>query len=108
MYARLISLVTLPGNRQSLCKAIEYDISPLIEKQPGFVAHVTLISELEPRLVSVVSLWQTKSDIDCCRSTVFPVVLRCLQPLLAMEPAVTEFQCLTNLRLHQLSPTEKP
>jgi len=107
MYARLVSLVTLPDKRESLCKAIECDISPLVEKQPGLVGHVTLISELEPRLVNVVSLWQSKSDLAYYHATVFPMVLRYLQPLLAMEPAITEFHCLSNLRSHQLPFTGK-
>ena len=95
MHARMISLITTPGKREAVCRVIEKDIFPLVNAQPGFVEHMTLISEQEPRLVTVVSLWQTKFAEEHSRKDVFPTVLEYLNPLLAAQPAVSSFQCFS-------------
>lgn len=95
MHAKMVSLITCPGKRQELCLVIEKDISPLVQKQSGFVDHMTLISEPEPRLVTVISLWKTKSDAKNYHDIVFPTVRQYLKPFLAIEPVVTAFLCFS-------------
>jgi hypothetical protein len=94
MYARMVCLVTQPSMRTQLCTVIEEEIVPLVKQQSGFVEHLTLMAEKEPRLVTVISLWKKKSDAENFRRTIYPTILQHLRPLLATDPAVTEFQCI--------------
>jgi hypothetical protein len=93
MYARMISFVTSPGKRNELCSLIERDIVPLVEQHAGYVEHMTLVAEAEPRLVTVISLWKGKAEAEDYRVSIFPIVKRTLKPLLATEPTVTAFHC---------------
>jgi heme-degrading monooxygenase HmoA len=92
MYLRMVSLVTSPGKREQLSRLIEKEIAPLVQKQPGFVGHMTLTSETDPRLVTVMSFWRRKTDAELFRETVYHSILESLNPLLETEPVVTAFQ----------------
>jgi heme-degrading monooxygenase HmoA len=98
MYARLVSLVTLPNTRAALCSVIEDEVLPLALQQTGFFGHLTLIAEHEPRVVTVISFWRTKDDAEAYRTQIFPEVVKSLNPLLATQPKVSEFQCLPSKR----------
>jgi Antibiotic biosynthesis monooxygenase len=95
MFARMVSLITVPGKREELCRVIEADVLPLVSRQPGFLDHMMLISEPEPRIVTAISVWRTKSDADNYRIAVYPSVVEILAPLLATEPAVQSFRCFS-------------
>jgi hypothetical protein len=95
MYARMVSFITYPTIRTQLCRVIEEEIVPLVKQQSGFVEHITLLAEQEPRLVTVISLWTDKSDAEDFQLTVYPTVLQILRPLLATEPIITEYQCIS-------------
>jgi hypothetical protein len=64
MYARMISFITSPGMRTELCRLIELHITPFVRKHHGFVDRLTLVSDEEHRLVTVISLWRTKADAE--------------------------------------------
>lgn len=93
MYARLVSFVTPPGKRSDLCRVIENTVTPLVRNNHGFVAHLTLISDQEPRLITVLSLWLSKGDADNFSQTGFQTVLQMLGPLIETEPEIRTFDC---------------
>jgi quinol monooxygenase YgiN len=95
MYARMVSFVTQPSMRTQLCKVIEEEVVPLVKQHSGFVEHITLMAEQEPRLVMVISLWKKKADAEDFRQTIYPTILQHLKPLLATDPTVTEFRCIS-------------
>ncbi len=92
-YARIVSLITLPEKRDELCRLIEEEVVPLVRQRHGYVEHMTLISEEEPRLVAGISVWVSKADAEDYREIVFPKVVECLRPLLAIDPKVSAFHC---------------
>src|SRR4051794_15899276 len=51
LYARAISFITAPNKRTELCSLIENTVTPIVREHKGFLDHVTLISDEEPRLV---------------------------------------------------------
>ena len=63
-------------------------------KQPGFVEHVILISEQENRLVSVLSLWRTKTEADRYQEQVFPSTLAKLDSLIDSGPVIQYYAAL--------------
>jgi quinol monooxygenase YgiN len=95
MYARAISFITAPNKRKELCSLIENTITPIVRKHQGFVDHVTLISDEEPRLVMVISFWRSKAHADAFRQTGFIDVVDALEPLLEEQPQVRTFDCFS-------------
>jgi hypothetical protein len=95
MYSRMVSLITQPSMRSQLCTIIEEEVVPLVKQHSGFVEHITLMAEQEPRLVTVISFWKEKADAEDFSQTIYPIVLQHLKPLLATDPIVTEFRCIS-------------
>jgi hypothetical protein len=62
--------------------------------QPGFVELMVLIAEQEKRLVSVVSLWRTKTDADHYHEEIFPSTLEKLIPLIDSGPTLQYFTAI--------------
>jgi quinol monooxygenase YgiN len=95
MYARMISFITIPGKRTELCAAIEETVTPMARQHRGFVDYMTLISDEEPRIATVISLWRTKADAVAFQREGFRDVLDVLQPFLESPPQVRTFDCFT-------------
>jgi hypothetical protein len=95
MFARMISLITLPAKRSELCEVIEYQIAPLVRCQTGFIDYLTLISDEEPRVVVAISLWKKREHAEVFARDLAPMVLHSLQPLLQAEPRVRTFDCFS-------------
>jgi heme-degrading monooxygenase HmoA len=80
--ARRVDFVASPGNTHALSAAIRERVAPLLAEHEGFGGMLILISEKEPRLVSVLSLWNTATDAanwkwedeDFVRDAVLPLV----------------------------------
>jgi hypothetical protein len=64
--------------------------------RPGFVEHMVLVTEKEERLVSVVSLWRTKTEADHCHEEIFPSRLEKLIPLIDSGPTLQYFAAIVS------------
>lgn len=89
MYARVISFVVKPYQVRSFCDTVADAGRQVASTQPGFLEHLILISEAEKRLVTVISLWETKTDADRYHADVFPSVLTGLMPLIDSGPQIS-------------------
>ena len=74
MYARVTSFVVKPYQAKKFCDTIGDVARQIAARQEGFIEHLILISEEEKRLVTIISLWQTKTDADRYHAEVFPSV----------------------------------
>jgi hypothetical protein len=89
MYARVTSFVVKPYQAKKFCDTIGDVARQIAARQEGFIEHLILISEEEKRLVTVISLWQTKTDADRYHADVFPCVLARLMPLVDSGPHIS-------------------
>jgi quinol monooxygenase YgiN len=93
MFARMVSLITFPARRSDLDRVIHEEIAPLVKGQKGFVDYLTLISDEEPRLVVVISLWENRSAAEIFDRELSSVIFDYLKALLQAEPQVRTFDC---------------
>lgn len=89
MYARVISFVVKPYQVRSFCDEVTDLARRVASTQEGFLEHLILISEAEKRLVTVISLWETKTAADRYQADVFPSVLTRLTPLIDSGPQIS-------------------
>ena len=61
MVTRVLELIARPGKSEAVCGAIEFEVRPRLRALPGFVELVTLISEAEPRLIVLMTVWRSES-----------------------------------------------
>ena len=57
MVTRVLELIARPGKSEAVCDAIEFEVRPRLRALPGFMELVTLISEAEPRLIVLMTVW---------------------------------------------------
>jgi quinol monooxygenase YgiN len=96
MYARVISFVVKPFEVRSFCDTVGDIARKIASREEGFIEHLILISEEEKRLVTVISLWRTKTDADRYQSDVFPSVMAQLVPLIDSGPEISYCTAISN------------
>jgi heme-degrading monooxygenase HmoA len=57
--ARAVEFVAKPGREQHLRNCIRREVAEILKRQPGFAGIFVLTSHKEPRLIRVLSLWDT-------------------------------------------------
>jgi heme-degrading monooxygenase HmoA len=57
--ARAVEFVAKPGRVQHLRNSMRREVAELLKRQPGFAGIFVLTSHKEPRLIRVLSLWDT-------------------------------------------------
>jgi hypothetical protein len=89
MYARVISFVVKPYQVRSFCDAIKDVTREIASRQEGFIEHLILISEEEKRLVTVISLCETKTAADRYHADILPSISIRLMPLIDSGPNIS-------------------
>jgi len=57
--ARAVEFVAKPGREQHLRNCMRREVAAILKRQPGFAGIFVLTSHKEPRLIRVLSLWDT-------------------------------------------------
>jgi len=57
--ARAVEFVAKPGREQHLRNCVRREVAEILKWQPGFAGIFVLTSHKEPRLIRVLSLWDT-------------------------------------------------
>lgn len=57
--ARAVEFVAKPGREQHLRNCMRLEVAEILERQTGFAGVFVLTSHKEPRLIRVLSLWDT-------------------------------------------------
>jgi heme-degrading monooxygenase HmoA len=57
--ARAVEFVAKPGREQHLRNCMRREVAEILKRQPGFAGIFVLTSHKEPRLIRVLSLWDT-------------------------------------------------
>src|SRR5271155_3797869 len=60
--ARAVEFVAKPGREQHLRNCMRREVAELLKRQSGFAGIFVLTSHKEPRLIRVLSLWDTESQ----------------------------------------------
>ena len=64
MFARIVESTVKPEKRDELQQRLRNEILPLLQKQPGFVDTVGLVSDQDPERMVSISFWKTREDAE--------------------------------------------
>jgi quinol monooxygenase YgiN len=64
MFARIVESTVKPETRDELQQRVRNEILPVLQKQPGFVDTVGLVSEHDPERMVSISFWKTREDAE--------------------------------------------
>ncbi len=107
MYARMVSLITLPDKHSELQKVMERNTGPLLDLQEGLLEYLTLVSDQEPRLVIVITVWSDTDSAERFDTQILPTIVEQLKPLLQTEPRVMTFEAFAS-HSRMISPAAIP
>lgn len=97
MYSRTAEVSINPQQREQFLDLVNSELQPLLQRQPGYVDGVGLVSEADPsRGISVV-FWKTREDAERFYSSdQFARVRQRLMPYLRSEPTIRTYTVETS------------
>ena len=101
MFARNISIHLKSNVLSDYNHSFENEILPLLRKQKGFKDEITLAGPGGVD-VTVISLWENKSDAETYNTSAYPGVLKTLGRFIEGTPKVHNFE-VVNSTFHKVS-----
>jgi hypothetical protein len=90
--ARAVEFIAKPGRVHHLRNCIRQEVADLLQKQIGFIALLVLTSHKEPRLIQVLSFWDTAGQSTENRWEELPAVRRLVSPLIDVRGKVHSYE----------------
>jgi heme-degrading monooxygenase HmoA len=91
MFTRIVECTVRPDKKDELQQRIRNEILPLLQKQPGFVDEVGLVSDHDPERMVAISFWKTREDAERYHRETFPRVQDILKSSLKTPPKVETY-----------------
>ncbi len=97
MFTRHIETTVRTEKLHDFSQTIKNEILPILNRQPGFVDLVQLISDAHTGQVISLSFWKTKEDAERYEREQYTTVLNKIKPFLTTPtPRVTTFNVDTS------------
>ena len=96
MFTRIVECTIKPELKDNFRDALSSKVLPAINKQPGFVDLIGLVSDDLSDHALVITLWHSKEDADRLYHQTEPVV-DLLTPFLTKSPGVEQFYVTTSV-----------
>lgn len=90
--ARAVEFIAKPGRVHHLRNCIRQEVADLLQKQIGFIALLILTSHKEPRLIQVLSFWDTAGQSTENLWEELPAVRRIVSPLIDARGKVHSYE----------------
>jgi heme-degrading monooxygenase HmoA len=91
MFTRFVECHVKPDKKDDFNNKLRNDVLAILQKQPGFVDLIGLVSETDPDRVVSVSFWNSKQDAERYHREQFSRIAEMLKPVLKREPTVDTF-----------------
>jgi quinol monooxygenase YgiN len=91
MFTRFVECHVKPDKKDDFTNKLRSDVLPILQKQPGFVDLVGLISENDPERIVSVSFWNSKQDAERYHREHFSHISEMVKPFLKRDPVVDTF-----------------
>lgn len=100
MFTRLVECHVKPDKKDDFTQKLRSEVLPILQKQPGFVDLIGLVSESDPNRVVSVSFWNSKQDAERYHREHYNRILEMLKPSLKRDPVVDTFSVDTSTTHH--------
>ena len=64
MFARIVESTVKADKRDEMQQRLRTEVLALLQKQPGFVDEVSLVSDHDPEHMVAISFWKTREDAE--------------------------------------------
>ncbi|HEV2117936.1 MAG TPA: antibiotic biosynthesis monooxygenase family protein [Terriglobales bacterium] len=64
MFARIVESTVKADKRDEMQQRLRTELLALLQKQPGFVDEVSLVSDHDPEHMVAISFWKTREDAE--------------------------------------------
>ncbi len=89
MFSRTAELSINPQQREPFLNLVNSEFLPLLQRQPGYVDGIGLVSETDPSRGISVAFWKSREDAErFYNSDEFARVRQRLEPYLRGEPTI--------------------
>src|SRR5207247_11285674 len=89
MFARNVALRLRPNTLNEFTQIFVSQVIPVLRKQPGFKDVITFAMAGRTDVVAI-SLWETKEHAEANSTAGYPLVLKSLNPVLAVNPKLRD------------------
>lgn len=91
MFTRFVECHVKPDKKDELTQKLRNDVLPILQKQPGFVDLIGLVSEKDPERIVSVSFWNSKQDAERYQREHYNRITEMLKPSLKRDAVVDTF-----------------
>jgi len=91
MFTRFVECHVKSDKKDDFTHRLRNDVLPILQKQPGFVDLIGLVSENDPERIVSVSFWNSKQDAERYHREHFSRISEMLKPSLKRDPVVDTF-----------------
>ena len=96
MFTRIVECHVKPEKRDEFNNKLRNEVLPILQKQPGFVDLIGLVSDTNPEKTVSASFWRSKEDAERYHREHFQRILDLLRPHLKRDPTVETFNVDTS------------
>ena len=96
MVTRVLEFVSKPGGSAAMCDEIETEVRAFLKSLSGFMELVTLVSEAEPHLVVLLSVWRSRGAAERYEELAPGRIAQMLEPWLDPAPHEPSFEFARN------------
>lgn len=100
MFSRILDCHVHAEKREEIKNKLR-DVLPVLQKQPGLVDVLGLVSDSDPNHFLSITLWESKADADRYHRESYDRVMEAIRPLLKTDPVLTQFRVETST-VHKL------
>jgi quinol monooxygenase YgiN len=90
-FTRFVECHVKPDKKDDFTHKLGNDVLPILQKQPGFVDLIGLVSENDSERIVSVSFWNSKQDADRYHREHYKRIAEMLKPSLKRDPVVDTF-----------------
>jgi heme-degrading monooxygenase HmoA len=91
VFTRFVECHVKPDKKDDFTHKLRNDVLPILQKQPGFVDLIGLVSENDSERIVSVSFWNSKQDADRYHREQYNRIAEMLKPSLKRDPVVDTF-----------------
>jgi len=102
MFTRLVHVTAKPGKGRELTTLANEKILPILQKSPGFVDEIGLVSTENPETLVAISFWKTEEDANRYHHEHFTKITDLLRNLVQTPPTVETFN-VENSTVHRIA-----
>ena len=96
MYTRIVECHVKPEKKDEFSNKLRSEVLPILQKQPGFVDLIELVSERDRERQVAISFWNTREDAERYQRENYNRIVDLIRPMVKRDPTVETFNVNTS------------